>query len=537
MNVTIKPGRVCGAVEVITSKSFAHRALLCAALASLNGGETALKDVNDSDDVNATVGALAALGFIFRREGGTVTFQKTDKASLNQNAVIDCRESGSTLRFILPVAAALGVNAEITGTKKLLSRPLDDLIGALTSHGITVFRNGERINISGKLTGGVFNIAGNVSSQFVTGLMLAAPLLVGGAEIRIYEGLVSEDYVWLTANIMGKFGILFKSNAGSFFKTDGGNAAENKDDDGLFKTDGGNAAENQTGGRSFFSLAVEAVKENFNTYRRSLGGKLTVEADWSNAAFPLAAGAVAGDKGGVTVSNAALSTQGDIRILGILERSGAAVDFHGIGEWYLKLVGSLELSESYLGDDRENIGAKAIAKRFNESRHRATVNEVSEGKVAGGGLSNDSGLYPVTAAPKKLKAFKVDAENIPDMVPILSVLAANARGKSVITNVNRLCEKESNRLAAIMENLTTMGGKISYDESVPGGALYIKGGKLKGAVLKSHNDHRMVMSAAVAALTANGETTILDAEAVNKSYPGFFDMMKSLGASITVSGD
>ncbi|MDR2634624.1 MAG: 3-phosphoshikimate 1-carboxyvinyltransferase [Clostridiales bacterium] len=432
MNAIVKPGFVSGATEVITSKSFAHRALICAALASLNGGESVLRGVNDSDDVNATIGVLTALGFVLERTGGTVAVKAADKESLKQNAVADCRESGSTLRFMLPVTAALGINAKIIGTEKLLSRPTEDLLRAINAHGVSVEKGGKGISLSGKLSGGTFEIKGDVSSQFITGLLLASPL-TGGAEIRITGELVSADYILLTGQVMSHFGV-----------------------------------------------AVEA-ENNVFTVRNGCGYRsaaLSVEADWSNAAFPLVAGAIAGTDKGVVVLNTSDSAQGDIRIKDILRSAGAVVETEG---------------------------------SFSEYR-RATV-----------------------VKPSRLKAFVTDAENIPDMIPVLAVLAANAEGTSKITGVNRLREKESDRLAAITENLTAMGGRVRYDGEVKGGALYIEGGvKLKGAVLNSHNDHRMVMSAAVAALAAEGETTIIGAEAVNKSYPGFFDMMKALGADITI---
>lgn len=194
-----------GCVQIPPSKSAAHRQVLCAALSR---GACTLSHVDLSEDIKATVAAAGALGaqVSFDEDAGTLTL---DAASLGrQNAVIDCGESGSTLRFLIPIAAALGVSARFLGRGRLPQRPLGVYGELLPLHGVD-FRTqgGLPLEISGRLKSGVYRLPGNVSSQFVTGLLFALPLLAGDSEIVLTSPLESKGYVDLTISILREYGI------------------------------------------------------------------------------------------------------------------------------------------------------------------------------------------------------------------------------------------------------------------------------------------------------------------------------------------
>jgi len=389
-----------GDISIPPSKSAAHRALICSFLAG--GGD--VEGIIDSSDMKATLGALEALN--------------------NDSKTINCIESGSTMRFLIPVAAALGKSVTFTGSGRLPERPIGEYIELLEAHGVRCKSNGFLpLEISGKLTGGKFEIRGDISSQYVTGLLLALPLLKENSEIVLTSPLQSKPYVDMTVKVLNDYGIEIKETENGY-------------------------------------LVEGNQKYKVREYR--------VEGDWSQAAFFLAAGAVGGEVNVWGLDNN--STQGDKKIVDILKAFGAEVEV-----W------------------------------------------------------NDF----VRVKKSQLFATEIDAKDIPDMVPALSVVAANASGKTVIKNIQRLRLKESDRVESIVSNLKKAGVNARATEN----EIIIEGSEIKGAELDGFNDHRIVMAMSILALNANGKTTITDAQSINKSYPSFFDDYNLLGGSADVIND
>jgi 3-phosphoshikimate 1-carboxyvinyltransferase len=402
MNITIKPTALRGSVTPPPSKSFAHRALIAAALSH---EVSYIKNISLSEDISATINCLKEIGAKINIVGNTVSVTGIEK--IPQKAILDCHESGSTLRFMIPVCAALGINATFIGSGKLPSRPIDTYKRELARHGITFSFADDLDNlslpleISGKLTSGEFSIEGDISSQYITGLLFALPLLDGNSKIHITSNLESSSYVAITVDVLKNFGV-------------------NIDE---------------------YSDKYLISKSNFksNIY--------TVENDWSQAAFWFAANTV------------------DVN-----DMNAETIQLDKIGFDY--------------------------------------INRINTGKFR----END-----------------IDVSQIPDLLPILAVTAALHRKRIFFTNAKRLAIKESNRLKSTAEMINSLGGKAEYNAD----SLTVFGsGKLRGGKVDGYNDHRIVMSAAIAAIFCENGVTITDAEAVNKSYPSFWDEYKRLGGII-----
>ena len=411
----VDPAPLRGTVDpVISSKSQAHRALICAAMAD---GTTVLEGVVPSEDVDATCGCLTAAGAEIRREGGTL--RVTGGPAPEGPVYMDCGESGSTLRFLLPMTAARGISAALTGRGKLASRPLSPLYEEMTAHGAALSPQGAfPLTVAGRLTSGIYTLAGNVSSQFISGLLMALPLLPGDSEVRITGPLESAPYVDMTRQMLETFGVTAE-------KTDAG-----------FRVPGG------------------------QVFRSP--GRLRVEGDWSGAAFWLAAGALSEEGvacGGLRTDSA----QGDRAIVDLLRRFGAEV-------------------------------------------------------------SGDAGRVRVRRGA--LRGQRLDLGDIPDLAPILAVTAAYAEGDTVMTRIGRLRLKESDRVASVLAMIHSLGGAAE----TAGDALVIHGrGGLRGGEVDAFHDHRIAMAAAIAGTRTREPVTIIGAEAVSKSYPGFFEVFESLG--------
>lgn len=404
MDLTLTPTKLCGTVKAPPSKSVAHRLIIAAALSL---GESKISNLAMSQDISATIEAMKALGADIKVDGDTAFIRGIEKPS--KTAVIDCGESGSTLRFLIPVAAALGTKTEFRGRGKLPTRPITPYLRELTKKGVTFDYDGTMpFEISGKLESGVYDLEGDISSQFVTGLMMALSLLPGERRINMLTPLQSKPYVDITVEALRQYGA--------------------------------------------------DIKESSNGYT-VCGKKLSahdgrVEGDYSQAAFFFVANAL-----------------------------GSEIEITDLDP------------DSAQGDKR----IKQIV---------------------------DSVVYNSNEGQRSIKPFSLDCSDIPDLVPILTVLAAFAEGKSEITNVARLRIKESDRLFAIAECLNRLGGNVkAYDDR-----LEIAGVKsLNGGVVDSFNDHRIAMSMAIASTRSRGDITIKDAGCVKKSYPDFFEVYKKLG--------
>lgn len=409
MNILITPSRLHGTVRIPASKSMAHRLLICAALAE---GTSVISGVDMSRDITATMDVLSAFGASFRQEGSTITVTGVGNAR-PQAAVADCCESGSTLRFLIPVAAALGVHTTFFGQGRLPQRPIIAYLRELTKKGITFdYHNTMPFTIDGKLRSGVFELEGDVSSQYVTGLLFALPLLDGDSEIRMLSKLESKPYVDLTIACLRHFGIAVQ------------------------ETEQGYAV---AGGQQYHAC------------------DLTVEGDYSQAAFFCVANALGSD---ITLTNLnPESVQGDKKIVEIV---------------------------------------------------REMCYNREQGLPAG---------------------FTVDAADIPDLVPILAVLATFGTAPSSITGAHRLAIKESDRLASTADLLNRLGGKVT---ATPDGLEIEPVEQLHGGTVDSCGDHRIAMCAAVAATRCAGEVTILHGECVEKSYPRFYEDYRQLGGIANV---
>ncbi len=398
VDIKITPKRLKGTINIPPSKSISHRALIAAALAD---GESRIYNLLDCVDItDATIKALRALGAdISICDNYT---KVTGISSAPKKAEIDCQESGSTLRFIIPIASALGCDTTYFGRGKLPERPITPYLDEFPKHGVWFLSDKMPYITQGKLKGGIYEIAGNISSQFITGFLFALSLLENDSVIKITTKLESKPYIDLTIDAMKSFGI--------------------------------------------------EIIEKGNEYRIKGGQKYiptdyTVEADMSQAAFFLVADAI-----------------------------GGSLEINGLNP------------DSKQGD-------KAI-------------------------------IEIVKCYGEKKKPFDIDASQIPDLVPILTVLATFANGKSRIRGCERLRIKECDRLAAISEELNRLGAKITIKND----ALIIEGvNALKSGVCDCWNDHRIAMALSVAAQRAEGEIILKGAECVSKSYPTFFEDYKMLG--------
>ena len=424
MNVTVYPSVISGKVRAVSSKSAAHRLLFCAAFAD-HSTEIFCPDTNA--DIDATVSCLASLGADIKYEGGS--FYVTPVKKVNAASTLDCSESGTTYRFLLPVVASLGKGGELIGHGRLPSRPLSPLYEAIADAGVALSPQGSNpMKIEGKLPSGEYSFRGDVSSQFASGMLLAfaADASVNGnndaSSLTLTGKIESSPYLDLTADILREFGVEIK-------------------------------IEDEPKRRKYsFDCAPRLVSPK----------KAVTEGDYSSAAFWLAAGAVG--KAPVTVTGLkADSRQGDREIIGLLRRFGAAVK---------------------------------------------------------------EGEYGVTVSPNTLCGIEIDASQIPDLVPILSVVACAARGETLIYNASRLRLKESDRLRTVCNMITSLGGEIYEGEDF----LRITGhGKLRGGVIDSANDHRIAMSACIASLICENAVNIPHAECAAKSYPNFYRDAKALG--------
>ena len=410
MNKTLDPRPIGGRIEAIPSKSHCHRLLICGALADR---PSEIYCPRTSADLDATVSCLNALGAKIDYVNQTYRVQPITEP---QYGTLDCGESGSTLRFLVPVVAALGCGGEFVLHGRLANRPLSPLQELLEEKGISFTRPApDRLVVSGKLSGGEYALAGNVSSQFITGLLLALPLLQGDSCIRLTTALESRPYVELTVAVLRLFGLRMPPYAQGW---------------------------SIPGGQCYHSP-----------------GMFRAEGDWSNAAFWLCAGGVS--RPVEVVGLDPQSTQGDRAIAKILEDFGAKV------EW--------------------------------------------EGEI-------------LRVSPAPLKAQKIDVRDIPDLVPPIALLGACAEGCTRICGATRLRLKESDRLESICGAIRSLGGRAEVTED----GLKIWGGKLFGGRVRSCNDHRIAMLGAVASSVCSASVMVIGAEAVDKSYPDFWEDLESL---------
>ncbi len=417
--------RLSGEVCAPPSKSYTQRMLIAAALSN---GEGKVSNPLLSEDTEATLRAITALGAETKFEEHCWNI-KGSAPLQNAKAPIDCGESGATLRFIIPIAALAPDPSTLVFKGSLERRPIEPLLKSLSDLGA----NARCKKLGGKdavfvegggIIGGQTSIAGNVSSQFISGLMFACPMAKVDTEIVLTTPLESSDYIKMTTDVLEAHGVRVE----------------------IYD--------------NFKRIVIPANQ----TYKPC---DCRVPGDFSSAAFLLAAAAIINSKVQVNdLDNK--SAQGDKAILGILKQMGVA------------------------------------------------------GKVCENSVE-------INGTGSQLEPLSINAKNIPDLVPVCAALACYAKGTSKMSGAQRLRLKESDRLSSLYLELRKMGAQIDVDAS----SLTVKGScALHSAVIDPHNDHRIAMACSVAALGAEGETTIQNAECVRKSYPQFFTHLRQIGAEI-----
>ena len=418
MDVSITPHDLFGTVEAIPSKSCAHRALICASFAH---GTTNITCPYISEDIQVTVDCLKALGTTIARTKQGFRVVPARNQNNQKNVQLNCKESGTTLRFILPLLGALNIKAAISVEGRLSSRPLEPLISELSAHGMSFSWQDKKIlEVSGQLNGGSFKLPGDISSQFISGLLLSLPLLNQSSTIQITGSTQSRDYLTITEKVMQDFGVTAPFD-------------------------------------------TKNATYTIEPQHYSCPGVYATEGDWSNAAPWLVAGAIGQ---GVEVTGLSMqSPQGDRAILAALSLVGARVS-------------------------RQQMSAASMMEH--------------------------------------LRPFTISVSEICDLAPVLAALAAFIPGTSKLTDIQRLRLKESDRVQSICDTLKAFGVTVQLSEDQA--ALIITGGKQPiSCVIDSCNDHRIVMMASILASYATGPVIITHAEAINKSYPLFFEHFKQLG--------
>ena len=422
MIVTIYPSRLSGTVHSAASKSSMQRA--CAA-ALLTKGETTLVNPGKSNDDLAAIDVIQKLGAnVQETTNGNLII--TSHGIHPVTSEVNCGESGLGIRMFTPIAALSAQPVTLNGTGSLLSRPMDFFDVILPKLSVKVQSNQGKLplQIQGPLQPANIEVDGSLSSQFLTGLLMAYGA-AGAKEVAItVKDLKSKPYIDLTLQVMKHFGWEVTNRNHQSFHF----------------------------GRSPSPRPVYAKIQ------------YTVEGDWSGAAFLLVAGAISGP---VTVKGLDVdSTQADKAILQALIDCGSHI--------------SIRTSEIEIG-------------------------------------------------PAALQGFHFNANDCPDLFPPLVALAAYCEGTTVIEGVKRLAHKESNRALTLQEEFAKLGIEIVLQDDL----MLVKGGTgVKAAITHSRHDHRIAMACAVAALKAGGEVTIEEAEAIDKSYPAFYDHLQQLGAGI-----
>lgn len=262
MKVKILPSKTSGEVSAPPSKSFAHRYLIGSVLSR---GKCVIKNIADSDDISATLSCIEQLGGSVTKDGNTVTVIPTNEKQI-ENAVFDCKESGSTLRFFIPVVLATGAkNCTFSGSERLLARGIKEYEKLFENSDVKIKSDEKSIEVNGKLSAGNYEISGEVSSQYTTGMLFALSVLDGKSTLKITGNAESRAYVDMTIKVLKDFGADITETEKNFFEINGKG--------------------------------------------RLLPGEFTVEGDWSNAAFLIALSRLLG-----TISVSGLdenSVQGD----------------------------------------------------------------------------------------------------------------------------------------------------------------------------------------------------------------------------------
>ena len=451
MQAKITPEKLKGKIEAVSSKSYLHRMLLCAALSESN---TVIYLNCRSKDVDATIRCVDAMGAKVeigdrklivhpvehrlgvpedtsccrRNKAGAGGSDLGAEADRNGSLpVLDCGESGSTARFVLPMTTAVCGGGTLVGAGRLPERPFGAICTVMEENGCTFSSYSIPMTVTGPLKSGIYRIPANISSQYISALMMSLPLVDGDSEIVFTTEVESEGYLDITESVMEDFGMPLE-NTGNGYKIKGNR-------------------------------------------RYKSPGEIIAEGDWSNGAFWVAANALGC---GLEIGNLKdRSLQRDCRIVEV---------------------------------------AKAL---FGE----ATLSANGENSIG----------EPASRAENK--EITIDGADIPDIIPISAIMACGRNGRTRFINCHRLRLKESDRLMSVASIINTLGGSaiVENDDLIVDGC-----GQLTGGEVDSFVDHRIVMSAAIAATISTGEVIINNAQDVAKSYPNFFEDYEKLGGKVEI---
>lgn len=432
MRAAVYPGMAGGSLRVPPSKSLAHRAVICAALAAGESRLRGLDEANLSKDIQATIAGMRRLGAEIYFAGDELVVRGGwPRLSGDEAWEIDCGESGSTLRFLIPIAALCGLPVVLFGHGRLPERPQTVYQQIFAEQGLC-FKptpNHSGWLLRGPLQPGEFTLRGDVSSQFISGLLFALPLLPGDSTLHIQPPFESHSYVELTLAMLRQFGV-------------------------------------QANWQDELTLHIPGGQQ----YQPA---QAAVEGDFSQLAFFAVLGALCAGPQGLRLQGVnPQSAQGDRQIIEIIRRMGGQIEAEPEG-------------------------------------------------------------YLVRRAA--LQAGQLDLADCPDLGPVLAVLAAHAQGESRLYNAGRLRLKESDRIADVQAELLRCGVQMHSTAE----EMFVRGGGPYAAAepCQAHNDHRIVMALAVLAAAGRAPLQIVGAEAVQKSYPNFFEDLQSLGVKVEIANE
>lgn len=415
MKVKIYPGFASGEIKIPPSKSLLHRAIISASLAK---GTSTISNIILSDDIKATINAFKQFGVNIKANNNKLEISNNKPLTHSSLKTIDCNESGSTLRFLIPILAN-NKGIKFTGNPTLMKRPLTIYQSIFKANNNEFTFQNKTLFIKGDFKSGNYKIPGNISSQFISGLLFALPLKKNDSQITITDNFESKAYVDMTIKMLDKFNIKITKKNNTFF-----------------------------------------IKGN----QEYQANNIEIDSDFSQLAFFAVAGIINGD---IKISNIpANSLQPDKTIIDLIKQMNGNIAYNNQAYYFKK---------------------------------------------------------------SETKGINIDVSQNPDIAPILSILAGLSKGKTNILNAKRLKIKETNRLFASYDVLTKLGVNVKMGND----SLSIIGqSEFYGSIFDSYNDHRMVMSLAIATLRNIHPITINNAEAVNKSYPNFFEDLQSLGIKI-----
>ncbi|MFW5888853.1 MAG: 3-phosphoshikimate 1-carboxyvinyltransferase [Bacillota bacterium] len=415
MKVKIFPGFAQGEITIPPSKSLLHRAIISASLAN---GTSKITNIIFSEDIKATINAFSLLGINIKKHKNSLEITKNKPFKFTGKEIINCNESGSTLRFLIPILANHS-GIRFTGKPSLMKRPLSVYETIYKKNNDIFDLKNNMLYLENEIKAGHYKIPGDISSQFISGLLFTLPLKKQDSVIEVTGKFESENYVKMTIAMLNKFGINIDNKANNFYIK--GNQKYNPCD-------------------------------------------IEIESDYSQLAFFAVAGIINGD---IVINNIApYSLQPDSNIINIIKEMNGKITYQDNSYHFYK---------------------------------------------------------------SKTNGIDINLSQHPDIGPILSILAGLSQGKTNLLNAERLKIKETDRLEASYDVLK----KLGVDVEISKDSLTVIGQeKFNGNEFDSYNDHRMVMSIAIAALKNNQPIIIYNAEAINKSYPSFFEDLQSLGIEI-----